>query len=77
MSHFPSGSSTKNIIHYAQYIRHEVFNKFDYGERLNLKVYGQKTAPVYKLENIKFPVHLYVGKYDKLADETDCDRLMK
>lgn len=44
---------------------------FDYGEKGNLYKYGQKTAPLYRLSDIKFPVHLYVGKYDKLADIED------
>ena len=30
--------------------------------------YGQKTPPFYNLSKIAFPVHLHVGKYDKLAD---------
>ena len=34
-------------------------------------VYGQKTAPAYDLSKISIPVHLYVGKYDKLADVQD------
>ena len=33
-----------------------------------MKVYGQKKPPLYDLSKITFPVHLYVGKYDKLAD---------
>lgn len=33
MSHFPSGSSTKNFLHFQQFVRNEVFNRFDYGKR--------------------------------------------
>ena len=68
MGHFPSGSSTKNTVHFDQYVKHGKFQMFDYGERNNQRYYGQKTPPQYNLENITFPVHMYVGKYDKLAD---------
>jgi pimeloyl-ACP methyl ester carboxylesterase len=40
-------------------------------------VYGQKTPPFYELAKITFPVHLYVGKYDRLADVDDSNRLFK
>jgi hypothetical protein len=40
-------------------------------------VYGQKSPPVYNLSLISFPVHLYVGKYDKIADVEDATRLFK
>lgn len=71
LGHFPSGSSVKNFVHFDQYVKHESFKKFDYGAKNNMKIYGQATAPVYNLTNIRFPVHLYVGKYDKLADVKD------
>lgn len=75
MSHFPSGSSTKNFIHFQQYVKKEEFSKFDYGAKKNKIIYGQPTPPLYHLSNIAFPVHLYVGKYDKLADVEDSQKL--
>lgn len=33
MAHFPSGSSTKNFMHFQQFVRTEVFNNFDYGKK--------------------------------------------
>jgi pimeloyl-ACP methyl ester carboxylesterase len=74
MAHFPSGSSTKNLLHYQQFLKKEEFNNFDYGKN-NQAVYGQKTPPIYNLSKITVPVHLYVGKYDKLADVEDSTRL--
>ena len=40
-----------------------------------MKIYGQKKPPLYDLSKITFPVHLYVGKYDKLADVQDATQL--
>ena len=31
MSHFPSGSSTKNLLHFQQFTQKEEFKQFDYG----------------------------------------------
>lgn len=77
MAHFPSGSSTKNFIHFQQFVKNDVFNKFDYGKKKNQAIYGQDKPPVYNLSAITFPVHLYVGKYDRLADVEDATRLYK
>jgi len=71
MGHFPAGSSTKNFVHFSQYIKKEHLCAYDYGEKKNMVVYGQKTPPAYELGNINIPVHLYVGKYDKLATVAD------
>ena len=51
------------------------FAKFDYGHKKNIIKYGTPEPPVYKIENIDFPVHLFVGKYDKLADVVDAQKL--
>jgi len=49
---------------------------FDYGKDGNLKKYGQDKAPQYNLANVNFGnVHLFVGKYDKLATVEDVKRL--
>lgn len=48
---------------------------FDYGAKTNQAIYGQKRPPFYDLSKITFPVHLYMGKYDRLADETDVEKL--
>ena len=40
-----------------------------------MQIYGQKTPPLYDLSKITFPVHLYVGKYDKLGDVPDVKQL--
>lgn len=77
MGHFPSGSSLRNMDHFQQIIRKGKFAKYDFGEKKNLEVYGTKEPPVYNLANIDFPVHLFVGEYDKLADLKDADHLSK
>lgn len=65
--HFPSGTSTKDNQHFSQYLNHGIFQKYDYGKKMNMKKYGTETPPKYELSNIDFPVHLFVGEYDRLA----------
>ena len=69
--HFPSGSSVKNMQHFSQYIKNSTFCKYDYGKKGNQKIYGTDKPPVYDLKSITFPIHLFVGKYDRLADLKD------
>ena len=52
MAHFPSGSSSKNFIHYQQFIKTGEFKQLDYGEKKNQIIYGQKKPPAYDLSNI-------------------------
>lgn len=77
ISHFPAGSSVKTFKHITQYVKKNVFNRYDYGKKKNKAVYGQKKPPIYDLSKITFPVHLYVGRYDRLASVKDSARLYK
>jgi len=45
--------------------------KYDYGEKENLKQYGQKTAPIYNFAQIPGPIALFFGADDRLGDPVD------
>ncbi len=50
MSHTPAGTSTWNIIHWAQMYRSGKVQKYDYGSAAeNMKYYGQNEPPLYNL----------------------------
>lgn len=38
--HFPSGTSTKNLVHFKQLIDSKKFQDYDYGKIKNLEIYG-------------------------------------
>jgi len=76
ISETPAGTSVKNMVHWAQGIRAEVFQMYDYGLRENIIHYGQPTPPQYDLGNFKVPCALYYGGDDILADPTDITTLM-
>jgi len=73
----PSGTSVKNMAHWAQGVRVNKFNMFDYGsKRKNREHYGTDEPPEYDLTKIqKVPISLYSGSEDLLADPTDVSKL--
>jgi lysosomal acid lipase/cholesteryl ester hydrolase len=52
MGHFPSGSSMKNMNHFQQIIKEQRFAKYDYGKKMNMKIYNSTKPPAYNLANI-------------------------
>lgn len=67
-AHSPAGTSTKTVVHFAQEIQENGnFQYFDYGERENIKRYGQVAPPLYNIDNIRVPVSLFYANNDWLA----------
>ena len=74
--HFPSGSSLKCLIHYAQIIKAKKFVYYDYRRHANCAMYHQLKPPEYDLSVIKdFPIMLLCGEEDKLGDPQDVEWL--
>ncbi|KAK7113543.1 gastric triacylglycerol lipase-like [Littorina saxatilis] len=72
VAHNPGGTSVQNILHFAQGVNVDAFQKFDYGSAdANMAHYKQPTPPQYNLENFHVPVVTYTGGKDRLADSTD------
>lgn len=75
VSHTPAGTSVRNMVHFAQLVLSERFQKFDFGKTRNQILYGQETAPVYDLTRVTAPVALYWSEGDWLADPRDVSQL--
>jgi len=78
LTYFPTSSSAKNIVHWAQEIQKPVFQKYDFGSAaLNEEHYHQPTPPAYSLT---FPstlnIALFTGGNDFLADPVDVQLLL-
>ncbi|XP_047505130.1 lipase 3-like [Pieris napi] len=69
-NHFPSGSSFKQIQHFAQLALSGDFRQFDY-ELKNFKKYGSLAPPSYPVEKITAPVAIFYGEGDWLCDISD------
>ena len=78
LNHYPSGSSLKCLIHFAQIINGKKFTYFDYKKEANFALYKQKEPPEYDLSVIKdFPIMIIGGDKDRLADPEDVKWLNK
>ena len=64
LHHFPSGTSSKTIVHYAQMIESGRFCAFDYGDDGNLEYYQQTEPPAVNLTNVTPPIALYLSKVE-------------
>ena len=72
LGHFPSGTSLRCLLHYAQIMNNDKFRRFDYDYDTNKKIYGQHTPPEIPLNKIsKVPIALFVGSRDELATSED------
>jgi len=74
----PNPTSILNIVHWAQLVEKNVFQKMDWGESKNVEKYGQPTPPPYDLS--KWPMSLdyalFTGSNDYLADPADVEQLL-
>ncbi|CAD7078748.1 unnamed protein product [Hermetia illucens] len=73
--HVPAGASTKQLLHYGQYVKSGLFHHYDYGRIRNLAVYSQPTPPAYNLSRVTAPVALHYGLNDWLTVPKDVKRL--
>jgi len=78
ISETPAGTSVKNMAHWAQMVRANLFEMYDYGSAsANMAIYGQSTPPQYDLTKVSVPCALYHGGTDILADPTDVNVLLQ
>ncbi|KAH7937479.1 hypothetical protein HPB49_012654 [Dermacentor silvarum] len=74
MANVPSGTSVRNINHFAQSNR---LQKYDWGRTRNVAKYGKPWPPAYNLRNVTTRVALYWGDGDVLATPRDVRDLYK
>ncbi|XP_074447072.1 lipase member M-like [Larus michahellis] len=74
-SHYPDGTSVKNMIHWAQVMKSGEFKAFDYGSK-NPVVYHQETPPSYQVEEMLVPTAVWSGGEDWAADWRDVRQLL-
>jgi len=71
MQHVPAGQSAMSVVHLAQSINSQNFQRFNYGKEKNLEKYGQETPPLFDLSKITCPVAVYSGVNDLLVNPAD------
>jgi len=76
-SESPADTSVKNMAHWAQGVRRDKWEMYDYGTKeKNMEYYGVPEPPLYYLANVTVPTALYSGGNDYLADPKDVERLV-
>lgn len=77
LNHVPAGTSTRDIVHFAQMVKAGKFQMYDFGsKKKNLDHYGQTHPPVYNLTKVNVPVVVMSGGKDWLADPQDVTYLL-
>lgn len=72
VSHGPSGTSVKNMVHFMQCGRSDRFQAYDYGSpEKNQAHYNTSIPPIYSLRSMKVPTAVFWAGEDWLADPTD------
>jgi len=74
----PNPTSVKNMAHWAQGVRTDTYQMYDYGSASeNILHYNQSTPPVYDITKMPpMNMALFIGGEDYLADPTDVDMLL-
>lgn len=75
LSQMPAGASVQTLMHYLQ-LMDPGFRRFDFGESMNMKKYGQPTPPLYNMQNVMIPVSVFWSENDVLADPQDVGLLV-
>lgn len=73
VAHFPSGTSVKNLNHFAQ-IMQKGFRRYDYGLD-NLRYYHSREPPSFDLSAIRFPTALFFADKDLFVQPKDRQRM--
>ena len=76
LTHTPAGTSVRNMLHFAQLVQSNKFQKYDEGW-YNMIKYGSMSPPQYDLTQIKSDISLFWGTQDTLADPEDVKYLAK
>ena len=76
-AHEPSGTSVKNMIHFAQGVENNGFQEYDYGSaEANRQHYNQTTPPTYSIKTMRVPTAVFTGGEDWLADPVDVQYIL-
>ena len=79
MSHYPAGTSARDLDHWVQMARmkYAALRMYDFGSATgNLQAYGTPMPPYVNLTQVSGKLALFGGLYDRLADPKDVSWLL-
>ncbi|KAL3288935.1 hypothetical protein HHI36_003379 [Cryptolaemus montrouzieri] len=68
-------ASWRQVIHYSQVVKSDVFSNYDHGKSRNKEKYGTESLSAYDLSRVSAPVALFYGKNDLNYHEDDVNTL--
>lgn len=72
LSHYPSGSSLRELEHITQCVRSKNFQRFDFGPLGNLERYGSSVPPTIDISTIDgIPIAIFAGEKDLITKLED------
>lgn len=71
LGHTPAGSSIRQLAHYSQTIRRNVFARFDFDPITNLLKYGRFTPPPFDMSRVTVPAYIHYGLADRETNFRD------
>lgn len=71
----PAGASLRQITHYGQGMQSGRFAQYDYGLFQNIRRYGSRFPPNYRLQNVRAPINLVYSVNDLMAAVPDVHEL--
>ncbi|KAL6740892.1 hypothetical protein Aduo_014200 [Ancylostoma duodenale] len=76
LAHNPAGTSSRNMLHFAQMVHTKRMASFDRGKEANIRWYGKSVPPEYNLTNVHCDTYLFYSDYDWLANAADVEQFL-
>ncbi|CAD6199566.1 unnamed protein product [Caenorhabditis auriculariae] len=73
LAHNPAGTSSRNMLHFAQMVKTQRMARFNFGKQFNLRYYHTEEPPEYDLSRINSSVYLFYSDSDWLANSLDVE----
>lgn len=77
LSNMPAGGSIRTVFHQMQIRNANRFQKYSYGMRKNLDIYGSPEPPKYNISSTIIPLGLFTATKDEYTAKPDLERLIK
>ncbi|KAJ1347263.1 hypothetical protein KIN20_002284 [Parelaphostrongylus tenuis] len=76
LAHNPAGTSSRNMLHFAQMVHSKRMASFDRGREANIRWYGQSVPTEYDLSHIHCDSYIFYSDYDWLASAKDVEQFL-
>ncbi|ETN78150.1 hydrolase, alpha/beta domain protein [Necator americanus] len=76
LAHNPAGTSSRNMLHFAQMVHNKRIESFDRGKEANIRSYGKSVPPQYNLTKVHCDIYLFYSDYDWLASAADVEQFL-